>query len=298
MAQSAWRSLEPGQRSTLVVLDASSGNRQVVHESNEYVFEAPNWTPNGASLVFNQDGRMFTVPVDGSASPAQIDTGDIDSANNDHVISPDGRVLYLSAGDGHIHAVDLGSGQVRRVTNDHGLAFTHYLHGVSPDGATLAYIGLQRRSGLAPLTNVFTIPAAGGPDIRLTDSGKPHDGSEYSPDGRWIYFNSERASKRPGHAQVFRMRTDGRDVEQLSFDDRVNWFPHVSPDGSRLVYVSFDPGVEGHPANHDVIIRSMSADGGTPDDVVRVFGGQGTINVNSWAPDSTRFAYVEYPIAD
>jgi len=291
-----WRALEPGQLSRLVIVDASSGDRTVIHESTTQVFEAPNWSPDGAALVFNQDGSMYRIPADGSAGPQRIDTGEVDTANNDHVLSPDGRFLYISAGDGHIHAVDLHSAAVRTVTNDQGPSFIHYLHGISPDGTLLAYIGFQRRDGLPPLTNVFTIPATGGEDIQLTHSPKPHDGSEFGPDGEWIYFNSERASERPGHAQLFRMRRDGSDVTQLTFDERVNWFPHPSPDGRTLAYISFEPGVEGHPANKHVIIRLTTPDGGTGDDVVSLFGGQGTINVNSWAPDSTRFAYVEYPI--
>jgi Tol biopolymer transport system component len=278
-------------------MDTSTGERSTVHESSTHVFEAPNWTPDGTALIFNQDGLMYTVPVDGSVPPRSIDTGGIETANNDHVLSPDGRTLYISAGDRHIHAVDLGAGEARRVTNDDGDTFVHYLHGVSPDGSMLAYIGLEHRAGLPPLTNVFTIPAAGGADTQLTHSEKPHDGSEYSPDGKFIYFNSERESERPGHAQLFRMRHDGTDVEQLSFDERVNWFPHLSPNGARLAYISFESGVEGHPANKDVLIRLATPDGSSPEDAARLFGGQGTINVNSWAPDSNRFAYVEYPIA-
>ena len=145
-------------------------------------------------------------------------------------------------------------------------------------------------------TNVFTIPAAGGPDMQLTDEDAPHDGSEFSPDGQWIYFNSERGSSTPGHAQLFRMSPDGEDVTQLTFDERVNWFPHLSPDGQSIVFISYPPGTTGHPPNKDVILRFMRADGSGQRDVDAFLGGQGTINVNSWAPDSKRFAFVAYPM--
>jgi len=124
----------------------------------------------------------------------------------------------------------------------------------------------------------------------------PNDGPEYSPDGQWIYFNAERAATIPGHAQCFRMRPDGSGIEQLTFDDRVNWFPHVSPDGRSVVFISYPAGTTGHPPNKDVILRLMRPDGGGQRDLVAFFGGQGTINVNSWAPDSRRFAYVAYPV--
>ncbi len=124
----------------------------------------------------------------------------------------------------------------------------------------------------------------------------PNDGPEYSPDGAWIYFNSERSAGEPGHSQCFRMRPDATGVEQLTFDERVNWFPHLSPDGQSVVYISFPRGTLGHPADREVIIRFMLPDGSGQRDVVSCFGGQGTINVNSWAPDNKRFAYVAYPV--
>jgi hypothetical protein len=100
----------------------------------------------------------------------------------------------------------------------------------------------------------------------------------------------------PGQAQIFKMRADGSEQTQVTFDERVNWFPHFSPDGSNIVYLSYPPDTKGHPADKDVILRFMQPDGSGRRDVVAFNGGQGTINVNSWAPDSKRFAYVAYPI--
>jgi Tol biopolymer transport system component len=142
---------------------------------------------------------------------------------------------------------------------------------------------------------VFIIPAAGGADLQLTDDEFADDGAEFSSDGEWIYFNSERGSTSPGHAQLFRMRLNGSGLEQLTFDERVNWFPHPSPDGSQVAYVSFPPGTRGHPADCEVIIRLLASDG-TSRDLATVFGGQGTMNVPSWAPDSNHLAFVEYPM--
>jgi len=131
---------------------------------------------------------------------------------------------------------------------------------------------------------------------RLTDSPKPHDGSEFSPDGAWVYFNAELNTDIPGHAQLFRMRPDGSGVEQLTADERVNWFPHLSPDGRRLVYISFPPGTLGHPENKPVQVAVADALARNETRRIDLFGGQGTINVNSWAPDSVRLAYADYPV--
>jgi len=289
------RTLSPGRRAELYVVDIRTGQSTLVITSSTLLFEAPNWSTDGQSLVVNGDGLLFRVPVNGGEL-TPVPLGDIPEINNDHVLSPDGTTVYVSADDGHLYAVSLETGTARRVSNDRGPSFHHFLHGVSPNGQMLAYIGLREHADGSITTNVHTITVSGGEDVQLTHDGFPDDGSEFSPDGAWIYFNSERGSSTPGHAQLFRMAPDGSNLEQLTSDDRVNWFPHVSPDGERVAFVSFPPGTVGHPADKDVIIRLLEKDGKVRD-LVRVFGGQGTINVSSWAPDSRRLAYVAYPMS-
>ena len=286
------RSLATGQRSELVVIDLD-GKAEVIFTASD-VIEAPNWSADGQWLVFNAGGRLYRITPTGG-QPEQIDTGHLTNLNNDHVLSPDGSAIYVSSDDGHLYALPFAGGVPRRVSNTHATPFHYYLHGVSPDGATLAYVAVEERNGERQV-NVFTIPAAGGPDTRLTDLSMPNDGPEYSPDGRWIYFNSELAASRPGHAQIFRMNaTDGSGLEQLTFDSFVNWFPHLSPDGRQVVFLSYPKGTTGHPPDKDVLLRLMTPEGDNQRVLASFFGGQGTINVNSWAPDSRRLAYVAYP---
>ena len=290
------RSLVEGQRSELTIVNADDGKLDVILVADE-ILEAPNWTPDGETLVFNAGGEIWTIPVDGKQVPVKVETGSIRDINNDHVLSPDGNTLYLSSDDGHLYCVPITGGEPRRVSNVHATPHHYYLHGISPDGDTLSYVAVEGTAEQRRV-NLFTIPARGGSDVRLTDVTYPNDGPEYSPDGAWIYFSSERAASRPGHAQCFRMRPNGSDIEQLTFDQRVNWFPHVSPDGRTLVYISYPEGTIGHPPNKDVLLRLMTADGKDQRNLVGLFGGQGTLNVNSWAPDSRRLAYVAYPIED
>lgn len=286
------RALSLGQVSHLEVIDLD-GNRRVVLVADE-VIEAPNWSPDGNWLVFNAGGQLFKISPDGG-TPEHIVTTGLDDLNNDHVLSPDGTTIYVSSDDGHLYAVPFTGGSVRRVSNEHQTPHHYYLHGISPDGETLAYVAVERPDG-ERMINIFTIPAAGGPDTRLTDVAVPNDGPEYSPDGKWIYFNSELAAKVPGHAQVFRMQADGQGIEQLTFDSRVNWFPHLSPDGRMVAYLSYPQGTLGHPPDKEVLLRLMSPTGSAQRELAAFFGGQGTINVNSWAPDSTRLAFVSYPL--
>ncbi|WP_343970784.1 biopolymer transporter Tol [Kribbella koreensis] len=279
------RKLRADQQAELYVVDVVTFESRLVFASSTLLFEAPNWV--GDRLVINGDGGLFAVPA-GGGELEPIELGGVPEINNDHVVSPDASTVYVSAEDGHLYAVPLAGGIGRRVSNEHGVH--HYLHGISPDGERLAYIGLENRDGRR-ITNVYTVPAAGGVDVQITDDEFADDGAEYGPDGEWIYFNSERA----GQAQLFRIK--GGVVEQLTSDERVNWFPHPSPDGSLVAYVSFPPGTEGHPADvEDVRVRLLETSGRIRE-VATVFGGQGTMNVPSWSPDGQYFAYVAYPIS-
>jgi Tol biopolymer transport system component len=248
--------------------------------------EAPNWTRDGKWLIYNGQGRLHRAPAGGGAS-TQIDTGPVTGINNDHGLTPDGKSIIFSA-RGHIYLVPTEGGEPRRVSSDEGEAagLVHWWHGVTPDGKTLVFTGQRGEA-----KDLYTIPLLGGPLQALVPHPAEDDGPDYSPDGKWLYFNSERS----GSNQIWRVAADGRGApRQLTRDDRVNWFPHPSPDGKWLVYVSFPPGTKGHPRDKQVILRRMRPDGSGRVDVRALFGGQGTMNVPSWSPDSRRFAFVEY----
>ncbi|MEU7866638.1 biopolymer transporter Tol [Dactylosporangium sp. NPDC049140] len=286
-----YRELAAGQRAQLWIADAVTGRSELLLESGELLFEAPNWTLDGARLIVNGAGQLWSVPLDAPAlTPIPLDG--VPPLNNDHVLAPDGARIFVSATDWHIYEASLAGGPTRRITTADGLM--HFLHGVSPDGERLAFIGLEPAAGgTAMRADVFTMSAGGGDYRRITDTDHPADGSEYSPDGRWLYFNTEQFT---GHAQLARVPVEGGAPERLRRSDTVDWFPHLSPDGRRAAFVAFPPGTEGHPADLWVDIMTARTDdwpGATP--VARIFGGQGSLNVNSWAPDSTRFAYVAYP---
>jgi hypothetical protein len=278
---------EPELESTLETIAIASKDRRVVYHAREH-FEAPNWSRDGKELVFNRGGLLYALPVEGG-EPRPIETGFANRCNNDHGLSPDGTRLAISdqsQGDGNsvVYTLPAAGGTPRRITAH----APSYWHGWSPDGRTLAYCA--ERGGEF---DVYTIPAEGGNETRLTTAPGLDDGPDYSPDGQWIYFNSERT----GTMQIFRMRTDGSEQQQLTSDAHADWFPHPSPDGQWVAFLSYDKDVSGHPANKDVMLRVMPAGGGEIQVLARLFGGQGTINVPSWAPDSTRLAFVSYRLA-
>jgi Tol biopolymer transport system component len=293
------KDLQPGQISRVRVVDAESGEMRTVIELPT-LFEAPNWTADGKWLIINGGGRLYRVAADGSGGLTEIPTGAIDTCNNDHVLSPDNSAIYFSAA-GRLYRIPFAGGEPEQISNEYQAerGYTYWLHGISPDARTLVYTAVERVGEVVRgKLSIATIPAGGGADIYLVSRPEKSDGPEYTPDGQWIYFNSEIAAERPGHAQIFRMRPDGTGIERVTYDDRVNWFPHFSPNGRWMAYISYEPGTLTHPADLDIQLRVMPANGGESRVVVSAFGGQGTFNVNSWAPDCRHFAYVDYPFAD
>jgi Tol biopolymer transport system component len=271
--------------SNLEVLDIATGDRTIVYRSPASL-QAPNWTTDGAALIYNSQGLLYRFDL-ADRRPVAVNTGFATSNNNDHVLSFDGRTLAIShhSADDHnasiVYTVPVGGGTPRRVTR----LGPSYLHGWSPDGKILVYTG--QRGGEF---DVYRIPVDGGEETRLTTAPGLDDGPEYSPDGAYIYFNSVRS----GTMQLWRMRPDGSAQQQITSDGYNNWFPHVSPDGRWIVFLSFMPDVapNDHPFYKPVYLRLMPAAGGSPRVIGYVYGGQGTINVPSWSPDSRRVAFV------
>ncbi len=272
--------------SRLEILALETGERRVVHETRNHI-EAPNWSRDGSTLVFNSGGRLYALPAAGGPSRL-VPTGTLDRLNNDHGLSPDGRAMAIShhAGGGPslIYVVPSEGGEPRLVT----ARGPSYWHGWSPDGKTLAYCA--ERDGEYDVYTIAADAKESREERRLTTAPGLDDGPDYAPSGD-IFFNSERG----GVMRIWRMGPDGSDPRAVTSDEAwADWFPHPSPDGKWLVFLSYDRSVSGHPPNKDVALRLMPLEGGEPRVLARLFGGQGTINVPSWAPDSQSFAFVSY----
>ncbi len=290
--------------SSLETISVASTDRHVEYTAAAH-FEAPNWSRDGKFLIFNQEGTLRRLAL-GNSEPTVISTAPQVHCNNDHGISPDGQWLALSdsSSDDHksrVYVVPIGGGTPRLITPN----APSYWHGWSPDGKTLAFTG--QRGGPIEVSpapgsggqvqkldtsnfDVYSIPVEGGQEMRLTIAPGLDDGPEYSPDGAYIYFNSERT----GQMQIWRMKPDGSDQEQVTSDESNDWFPHISPDGQSMVFLAYEKGVTGHPPDKDVELRLMSLKDKKVRVLAKLFGGQGTINVPSWSPDGQKVAFASY----
>ena len=275
--------------SHLETIDVFSGTRTLLH-TFDFVIEAPNWTRDGRYLVYNAHGRLFTFELKTGAI-TEINTDFAIDCNNDHVLSPDNTELAISHftnddATSRIYIVPFTGGQPRLVTEKG----PSYLHGWSPDGQHLTYCA--ERNGQY---DIYTIRIDGSDEIQLTNNTGLDDGPEYSPDGQYIWFNSTRT----GLMQVWRMRNNGSEPTHMVKENANCWFPHVSPDGKWVIYIAYDKEevkAGDHPPNKNVELRLIPIEGGVSKTIVKLFGGQGTINVNSWAPDNRTIAFVSYQI--
>lgn len=291
-----------GNKSILQIFNIETGEVQTLQKFDS-VIEAPNWSRDGTFLTYNSNGRIYKLNLNRDAT-GDTTAGDIievpshyvDNCNNDHVLAPDGSGLYVSH-----HTKEDGLSRIYKIFFDGRLPMLvtplapSFLHGITPDGKTLAYCA--ERNGEY---DIYTIPATGGNETRLTTARGLNDGPEYDSNGEYIWFNSVRT----GRMQAWCMKADGSEQIQMTHDKHWNtWFPHISPDLKKAVMVAYHetdvrPGE--HVPNKNVELRLMtrnensSAEWSEPKTILKLFGGQGTINVNSWAPDSKRFAFVIY----
>lgn len=276
--------------SRLETLNVFDGKRKIVLESPRRL-EAPNWMPAGDKLMYNEAGSLYTVSLNGG-TPEKFNTGTVNRNNNDHGISFDGKMLAISSsregmpgGGSTVYVLPLIGGEPKLVTRE----TPSYWHGWSPNGKEVLIVA--RRNG-GTVYNLYKVDINNGKESALTKNTSGHvDGPEYSPDGKYIYYNANPT----GTMQLWRMKPDGSGKEQLTFDEYHNWFPHISPDGQWIAFISFPMNIEpdAHPSYKKVTLRIMPlTHAGAPRVVAHLYGGQGTLNVNSWSPDSKRIAFV------
>ena len=292
---------EQDLRSRLFIYDLHDGSSRLVYSADS-IWEAPNWSPDGKYLIANSGGGIYKLVLkpDGMVEPQRVAVPANFQCNNDKAISPDGKKIAFSATvpphkGSQVFLADADGSNVKLVAPDS----PSYFHGWSPDNKTLAFVAQRNGSGQY---DIYSLPADGGREKQLTSNIHHDDGPDYSPDGKWIYINSDRSGKEA----VWRFPFDGAGTndakaEMVVSDALEDWFPHISPDGKKMVYIGYPAGTKTHdPRTVQIELKLVAINHGevaaSPRTLVKASGGQGTMNVNSWAPDSMRFAYVIYEV--
>jgi Tol biopolymer transport system component len=285
----AWKGFIPFHHylgSRLEILDVVSGERKVIYETAAGI-EAPNWTSDGDTIIYNSSGRVYKLYLP-TKKVSLFNTGFEVKNNNDHIISYKSKLLGITHMEKviddiwHVYKLPINGGEPVQLT----FKAPSYLHGWSPDGRYILYT--SRRN------NQFEIYRGNsdgtGEELQLTNNDSMDDGSEYTPDGKYIYFNSNRT----GAMRLWRMDADGKNPKQITRDNFNDWFPHISPDGKHVLFLSYLPDVESdlHPYYKPVYLRMLPIAGGEAKVVAYLYGGQGTINVPSWSPDGRYVAFV------
>lgn len=299
------RPAEPALWSHLYTYDLRTGRSTLVYTADQ-IWEAPNWSPDGTYLISNSKGGIYKLALkaDGTAVPERLAIPDEYMCNNDKALSPDGKKLAFSAslrttpgqarrGGSQVFLADADGNNIVQMTQE----APSYFHGWSPDGKTLAFVA--KRNG-GTFFEIYGMPVGGGPETQFTVNPHHHDGPDYAPDGKWVYINGDQNGKE----EVWRFPptgagADDAKAEMVVSDGLEDWFPHISPDGKKMVYIGYPAGTPNHnPRNVQIEIKLVQVKGDkvgkTQKTLVTAMGGQGTLNVNSWAPDSERFAYVAY----
>jgi Tol biopolymer transport system component len=187
-----------------------------------------------------------------------------------------GRIVFVSERDGQaeVYSIRPDGRALRRLTN---APSQDYPAAASPDGSTLLTVSAvgegqtqQERMMMMPLRGRGAGRVVGPVSARVRSPS-------WSPDGRWLAFESDSASFR----DVYRVQADGTGLLRLTSNREGNFEPVVSPDGRSIAFVSSRDG--------DPEIYVMRADGG---EVRRLTAFHREDWSPAWSPDGRSIAFL------
>lgn len=274
--------------------------------------EGPLWLRDNSGIIFSRSGRLYKLPMripvrerlpDGKQGPAPvlgaapladgepvlIDTGKINAITRVHGLSPDGtHILFVDRSQGtpqtpggrpppNTYMVPLAGGTPKLLTPTTGAGSS-----LSPDGKTFVF-----DTDTTP--DIFAIPVDGSaPATRLTNNVGRNYGPQFTPDGNFILFCSDRS----GSMQIWKMKPDGSEPTQLTKTESNNWFPRLSLNGTYAVFVTYPEATRGDPANNPVEVRRLNLTTGANDQMARLIGGP--TSAPTFSPGNNQLTFVSY----
>ena len=215
---------------TLMTMDP--GGRELTEEyADEKALNAPAWTPDSRSLVFDSDrggsNDLWVLKL-GSESPQPLTSGGGDE--EDAAVSRSGNVLYnTTSHQTDLYLRDLGTGEERRLTShtqdNFGAQF-------SPDGKRIAYMSSRTGDG-----EIWVLDLETGDELRPAPHPKEDRSPTWSRDGKEILFISSRA----GTPQAWAVAATGGAPRKLS-DDVILGSLRITPDGAQLGFIGLGEG--------------------------------------------------------
>ncbi len=198
----------------------------------------PAFSPDGSLIAFHESdalGGIFVAGATGESvrrltdvgfEPAWSPDGHQIAFTTEEIIDPASRM-----GDSALYVVDSGGGSPRKIVNGDAVQASW-----SPSGGRIVYwsnTGGQR--------DIYTVAAAGGPRVPITQDPAIDWSPVWSPDGRFIYFSSDRG----GAMNLWRIGVDQTSGRAQGAPEPVTagvqasaGFPRFSKNGSRLVFRS------------------------------------------------------------
>jgi len=205
---------------------------------------APAWSPDGRSIAFcrrnQREDAIYVVPALGGPERKLYSTSaDAMAQYMSSDWSPDGKYLaYVDRRPGpqtlNIFLLALDNTQDKRPLTTSPHVETDFNPRFSPDGQTVAFVRASGEGGAAH--DIFLVRTAGGEPKRLTFDSVLIYGLDWTPDGAYIVFSSDRL----GGARLWKARASGGEPEPLPVGQEGANAPALSRTGRRLAYTQVD----------------------------------------------------------